>query len=435
MIGHSWAMEEAAASWGRNHEEILLDLCLFITRHTFGEDCLSVVRAISPGATTLEELEEASGISDHVKFAQAVNVLLEQGVIAYPPIHLSMFALFQHLLLPHFIEHAESYAPIPQDRLMIHYLVSKVFEEQTLFKDQLIRSVMTLHKGEGLSSARLSSLIDHLCDSDVLVLSHAGLAFNHAEFLARARLRALESLVEFHDHRVIEVVRAFYNRDLFYGSLVSGTNGEYDPEDVVPGLAELTDLSVAEVEGVLDVLRSREYSIIGAREPVVTTQAALLNCKMKRIGRLLSEIGFPLARRVVNLLLKYDQLETSMITEKTLLSSEEARTLLGKLSFLGVLVAEPLQDAPHTTLKKQYIMWKLNPGLAINNSCAYLLGVLMKLYVDLVQEQGNLKDLGARERQQQNTPESRRKTLDERIALLNNSILDVAKTYVDIHEL
>jgi hypothetical protein len=230
-------------------------------------------------------------------------------------------------------------------------------------------------------------------------------------------------------------VRALFSRDLFYESLVGATNDEYDPDDVVPQIADMTDLSVAEVNGVFDVLRAREYSIIGPRELVITTQAALLNCKMKRIGALLSEIGFPLARRIIDLLLRYEQLETGMISEKTLLSSDEACTLLGKLSFLGVLAADPLQDAPHTTLKKRYIMWKLNPGMAINNSCAYLLGVLTKLYLDLAEEQRTLDDLAARERQQQTTSENRRKTLDDRIALLNNSILSVAKAYVDVHEL
>jgi hypothetical protein len=417
-------MDEAAASWGRNSEEVLSELCLFIARCTFGEDCYSIIQAISEDVITLEELEEASGIRDQNKFTRAINLLLRQGVITFPPLQLSHFALFQHLLVPNFIEHAESYARIPQERLLIGYLVSKVVEEQSLFKDQLVLSVLTLHKHKELNGERLSSLIDHLCDSDVLVPAQSGITFNHAEFLARVRLRALESLVKFHDHSVIEVVRALYSRDLFYHSLVTGTNDEYDPNDLIPRLANYTNLSIAQVEGVLDVLRSRQYSVIGAQDTTVTTEAALLNCKMRRIAELLTEIGFPLARRVIHLLLKYEQVETTMITEKTLLSAEEVGALLGKLSFLGVLAAEPLQDAPHTALKKRYIIWKLNPGLAINNACAYLLGLLTKLYEDIVTEQ---RDLDAEEMDQNPSK--------NRISVLKNSILSVGKAYLDIHEL
>jgi hypothetical protein len=150
---------------------------------------------------------------------------------------------------------------------------------------------------------------------------------------------------------------------------------------------------------------------------------------MKRIASLLSEIGFPLARRVVNLLLRTEQLETTMIVERTLLSSDECRTLLGKLNFLGVLAHEQLQDAPHTALKKKYVIWRLTPSDAVNNSSAYLLGVLTKLYYDLVEEKSHLSQL------ERGGSEGRRKTLDERIALLNNTVFSVARMYIDIHEL
>jgi hypothetical protein len=45
---------------------------------------------------------------------------------------LKLFSLFQHVLFPHFIAHAESYARIPQDKILISHLLSKIFEEQTL---------------------------------------------------------------------------------------------------------------------------------------------------------------------------------------------------------------------------------------------------------------------------------------------------------------
>jgi hypothetical protein len=292
---------------------------------------------------------------------------------------------------------------------------------------------MTKHRELALPAARLRNVIDHLCSENVIVGYDTGLSFNHVEFLARARLRALEGLVEFHDHRVVEVVRALFRKDLFYEALIDGQNHELDLEAVIARVSEITELSVKEVEGVFEVLKSREFSILSRQEPVLTVQSALVVYKMKRIAGLLSEIGFPLARRVVNLLLRTEPLETGTIIERTLLSSQECRTLLGKLSFLGVLIQEPLEDAPHTTLKKRYVMWRLNPPVAVNNSCAYLLGVLTKLYYDLVEEQGHLSELSHR---QTGAPsDNRKKTLDERISLLNNSIFSVTRAYIDIHEL
>jgi hypothetical protein len=59
--------------------------------------------------------------------------------------------------------------------------------------------------------------------------------------------------------------------------------------------------------------------------------------------------------------------------------------------------------------------------------------VLTKLYYDLVEEQGHLSKLS--HHQTSTSSDNRKKTLDERIALLNNSIFSVTRAYIDIHEL
>jgi hypothetical protein len=126
-----------------------------------------------------------------------------------------------------------------------------VFEEQTLTADQLVRFVMTKHREEGLSGARLESVLQHLCDENVIVLGESGLAFSHAHFLARARLQALESLVEFHDHRVVEVVRVLFGKALFHEALVDAGDRALDAVTVIPTISDITALSSREIGGDL----------------------------------------------------------------------------------------------------------------------------------------------------------------------------------------
>ena len=185
---------------------------------------------------------------------------------------------------------------------------------------------------------------------------------------------------------------------------------------------------------IFEILKTKEYKIIAPNAWVLTTQSALMCTKMKKIAGLLCEIGYPLARRVINLLLKTEPIETGMLCERLLLRLEDGRDLLAKLRARGVIQSEELGDAPHTSLKKKYVMWRLNPDVAINHSCAYLLGVLTKLYCDLIDEENHLKEeesLG----KEGAIHEKRRKTLTGRITVLNNTMVCITRKYIESHEL
>ena len=153
---------------------------------------------------------------------------------------------------------------------------------------------------------------------------------------------------------------------------------------------------------------------------------------MKKIAQLLSEIGYPRARRVINLLLKKESLEGRALCEMILMTSESGRELLERLKYLGILESESLQDAPHTKLRRQYIIWKLNPISSINNASSYLLGVLAKLYYDLQTEERHLESDSATKNQ---STSEKMKKFNEKTAILQNTMLSVTKRYIEIHEL
>ena len=428
-------MEEAAECWGKDHDEILSNLCLHVTRHVYGEDCYHVMKSFSAETATEEELERVADFTEPRRFRAAMNVLLADNVITTDPMSINLFAIFQHILFPHFLEFAMGYARIPQDKAPISYVIAKVFKEQTLNAQNLVRSILTLRKDEMLNPSHVSAVIQLLVSKRVLQEDDQHrLSFSNAEFIGRLRLQALESLVELNDHRVVEVVRALYSDDIFGHALIANDDLPFDVEDVCARLCELTDLSEAEVMGVLGILRTKEYSIISPTEWVLTTQSALNCMKMKKIGSLLAEIGYPLARRVINLLLKNEQLETGMLCERILMDDEDGRELLSKLHTLGIVQPEMLEDAPHTKLKKKYVIWRVSPVTAINYASAYLLGVLTKVYFDLMAEQDHLKEADSGFHKP-DFIEKRRKTLNDRVTVLENTIMALTRKYIEIHEL
>ena len=428
-------MEEAAQCWGKDHDEILSSFCLNVTKYVYGEDCYHILRSVSADTNTEEQLREAVNFPDPRQFSTALHMLMADEVITTDPIVVNLFAIFQHILFPQFLEFAMEYARIPQDKAPISFIVAKVFKEQTLNAENLVRSLLTLHKDKSLKPSHLSTLIQLLVDKRVLKEdeNHC-LSFNHFEFIGRLRLHALESLVELNDHRVVEVVRALFSSALFESVLTDMDDVPFDVVTIVPRICEITDLTEAEVMGVLDILRTREYSLISPTEWILTAQNAITCAKMKKIGGLLAEIGYPLARRVINLLLKTEQLETGMLCERILMDGQSGRNLLSQLSVLGVVQSELLEDAPHTTLKKKYIVWKLNPALAVNYASAYLLGVLTKVYFDFVAEKEHLKDVDATFHKPEFI-EKRRETVSERITVLDNTIMALTRKYIEIHEL
>ncbi|KAH0789119.1 hypothetical protein GPJ56_006974 [Histomonas meleagridis] len=423
-------MEEAAACWGRDHNEILTALCLKIVGNSYGQNCNYLLTvAIEKNVTNLQELKDVVTLKK-AEFSEAISLLVHNKIIQTEPFQINFQQIFNILLYSHFTEFALSFAPIPQDKEIINLVMKKVFDEQTLTAQKLANSIAT--KNPEINNSRLLFVIEHLASINVLFADEQGcLSFNVGYFFMKQRLFALESLVQYNDHRVIEVVRALFSPELFFGTLLNKENAEFNVEEVTPMIASITGITPKEINGIYGILRSKEYSIISQNEWVLTPALAIRNFKIKKIAQLLSEIGYPLARRVLNLLLKREHLETSMLCELCLLPS--GQKLLEKLRFLGVLFYDQLQDAPHTKLKKHFLVWRIDFDHAIANSSGYLLGLLAKLYIDLNDELVRSKETN--ESYTESLVQNHKKILNERLTILHNTIMAASRKYIEIHEL
>lgn len=424
-------MDDAAACWGRDHDEIFRMLCLRILYNVYGDECATVVCAAAENnPQSLDQLRAECGL-DSAAFSRAAATLMHAGILSGDPPAPDFHRMFRLLLHSHFIEFAMEYAPLPQDRELIAHIAQKVFDEETLSTQKLASSIVTKHPS--LDRSRIAQLIEHLAAAGVLQEDSDGcISFNEAFFYMRKRAEALRSLVQYNDHRVVEVVDALFSNDMFFSVLADNESVQFNIDVAVEKVMEITGLSEKEVLGIFKILKSKEYSMISQTEWVLTPGEALKNFKIKQIANILVEIGYPLAKRAVNILLRREHLETTMFCELCLLSSEDGQELFDKLMFLGVLLADKLQDAPHTSLKRHYLVWKINFPLAIANCSAYLLGILTKLYIDLSNEFSLSNEKYSLS---ESLLQAHKKILNERIKIIDNTIMSVSRKYIEIHEL
>lgn len=426
-------MEQAAECWGKNHDELLTQLCLHIANSIYGEDCTKLLKTVlSNNIANVDQLQELSELN-LPRFQSAFAILTHKRIIiiSTDPFEINFFAIFNTVLYPHFIQYAEAYAPIPQYKEYISIITRKVLDEPTLNAEKLVNSLCS--KNPELEREKFSLVINILLEKDVLETDEEeNIKFNFGLFLITQRAEALEKLVELNDRRILEVVRALFSNELYQGCLQGNTNQAFDQENDIPIIMRKTGLSRKEIACIFDILRTSEYSIISPSEDVLTPSNAMKSFKMKKIAQLLSEIGYPRARRVINLLLKKESLEGRALCETILMTSESGRELLERLKYLGILESEPLQDAPHTKLRRQYVIWKLNHSAATNNASSYLIGVIAKLYYDLQTEERNLESNSATKNQPIN---EKVKKFNEKTEILQNTMLSVTKRYIEINEL
>ncbi|OHS98227.1 hypothetical protein TRFO_35429 [Tritrichomonas foetus] len=426
-------MEEAARCWGSNHDDLLLKLCFIIAEQMISEDCCLIIRSITDAVNDLDELQKITELPD-LRFRKAITKLQHKQIITIDPLEVNIYSIFNKLLYPHFIKFAEDYSLIPQDKPYIEKIARKVLDEPTLNSEKLVGSLTTKHKG--LDSIRLSIVIDYLIKKNVLVedSDNAKLKFNFGRFLSKQREAALLQFVELNDRRVYDVVRALFSDDLYHDCLVTCSDTSFNEDDVICHISEETGLSNKEINSIFGILKTPEYSFISPTDDILTPSRAINIFKIKKIGHLLTEIGYPLAKRVINLLIRKESLEGNSICESILLTTERGRELLEKMYTLGILEKEALQDAPHTTLKRQYVVWKISSYSALNNASAYLIGVLAKLYADLLTEQATMEKESGAGRNQEND-ENRKRRFDEKTQILQNTMFSVTKRYIEIHEL
>lgn len=424
-------MEDAASCWGRDHDEIFKMLCLRILNNVYGEECCSIIyNAIEKGAQSIDQLREDSKLEENT-FNRSISTLLHSKIIRTEPFSIDYTQMFNLLLYSHFLEFAMSCSPIPQDKELIAYIIQKVFDEQTLNSQKLANSLVTKHAD--LDRNRIVYLIEHLVGKQVLQEDSEGcISFNVPFYYMEKRKEAIKSMVQYNDHRVVEVVDALFSKDLFFKILSDKENTKFDVDEVVNKLMDITGLTEKEINGIFKILKAKEYSLISQNEWILTPNETLKNFKIKQIANILVEIGYPLSRRVVNILLKNEHLETTMLCELCLLSSEDGQELFEKLMFLGILMVDKLQDAPHTSLKKHYYVWRINFPVAIANSSAYLLGILTKLYIDLSNE---ISLSNEKYSLSESLLQMHKKTLNDRIKIINNTIMSVSRKYIEVHEL
>ena len=426
-------MEEAARYWGSSHDDLLLKLCLFIAEKKVGKDCINLLQMISDDIKDLDQLREKSQLPQN-QFDSYIRKLEHEQIISFNPLEVNILSIFRTVLSPQLVNFAYENAKLREDKEYVEKIVKKVLDESTLNVDKLVSLLTT--KYPELDAVQLTEVIEFLVSKGVLVPdenNNGALKYNFVKFIIQKRKEALESLVEMNDRRVLDVVKVLFSDDLFGSCLETCENTEFDVENVTNFIAQRSDLSTREITSIFDILKSQEYSIISMNENVITPSNALKSFKMKKIAELLSEIGYPLARRVINFLLRKDSVEGNYLCESLLMTIENGRELLEKLCKLGVIEYEKLQDAPHTALRRQYTIWRLSPASAINNASAYLIGVLAGLYFELQTEKDRYQqDLSSKKKDQDNM---KRKKFDEKKSIIKNTIISVTKKYIEIQEL
>ena len=430
-------MEGVGRFWNASHDEILFKLCTSLVKQKMGEGCEKIVSSLAEPVNSIEELHQLSGLSKQ-KFETALTQLCQSGIIItehqialVPQTIITMFSL------PHYIVFSQQYYIIPQDKELIRLIIKKVIEAPTLTIQKLADTLAT--EDPTIDRLRILDLTRHLLDKEILFQTDDEtpiVIFNTRFYYSKLRLEAIKQLVEYQDHRVLEVVDAIFSPE-FKGNILDECDAEQiEREQLITYLCEKTKMKQNEILGVLSILASNEVCLLSSDYTYLQPRVALYIFRMKRIAALLTEIGYPLARRVMNMLLKNDQIETNKFCDMLMLPKEEALILLEKLKQLGVILCEYLEDAPHTTLKRKYGVWKINPPEAIDHAGAYLLAVLGALIFEAENEKAqNEEILSKSEDLLAATELQMKKVMDNRLTILNNSMMSVIRKYIEIHQI
>ena len=430
-------MEAAANYWNKPHNQVLFELCTEIVRNKMGEDCAAIILQLSAPVDDVETLLTATKL-DSTRFRAAFTTLCQSGiVVTEPKIALLPQTIISMLSLPHYIIFAQKYYIVPQDKDLISAIVKKVIQAPTLTPPKIADTLAT--EDPNVDRGRVLVLVDHLLSKNVLCQTEDDppvIVFNSQFFLTMMRKEALLKIVELQDHRVVEVVQAIFSADYKQDILVECENEQVDRDELVDYLCKTTDMKENEVFGVLSILASTELCLISTDFTTLQPKITLTIFKLKRIATLLSEIGYPLARRVINMLVKNDQIETVKFCDMLMLPKEEALTLLEKFKNLGIVKCNYLEDANHTTLKRKYGVWRINQEDAINNTGSYLLAVLGALFFESENEKLENEEILKK------TPEllassdmQRKKAMEDRLAVLNNTMVNVTRRYIELLQL
>ena len=430
-------MEAAAQFWFRSHDEILFILCKTYIKQKMGDDCEKIVSCLANPVDQISTLQNLSELEQRA-FQNALTQLCQAGVvITEPEIALVPQTIITMLCLTHFITFAQRYYIIPQDKDLIRLIIKKVIEAPTLTIQKLADTLAT--EDATVDRLRILDLTKHLLQENVLYQTDDDtnvVVFNTRFYYSKLRLEAIEELVQYQDHRVTEVIREIFSSEC-KGHILDECEPEHiEREELIEYLCGKTDMSQSEILGVFSILASPEICLLSTDYAFIQPRLTLYIYRMKRIAALLSEIGYPLARRVINMLLKHDQIETNKFCDMLMMPKEDALVLLEKLKKLGIVACDYLEDAPHTTLKRKYGVWKINPTEAFNNSGAYLLAVLGALLFEAENEKAQNEEILSKSEDLLAASEMRmRKVMENRLTVLNNSLKTVIKKYIEIHQI
>ena len=397
-------MEDAADCWGRPYNEVFGVLCKQIIKSVFGEIGFEVTKAVINGCydssnqNTYDKLV-AHGIIDgnDVRFDNVIFQLYFQICVSY----------------------AKDFAVIPMDRALISLIIEKVLTSPFLNADKI--SSQILLKNPGANKSRIDFLVNSLIDRGVLVQTD-GVEFNKSMFFYTIAVQTIKDEYQYMDSRVVKLISALLSLNNTFDDF------EFNPETIDCGL------SAEEIDGVLSILSSNTIKLVDGNR--VTIMNAMKLIRIRYVARLLAEIGYPEAKRVINYLIKYPNTEYKCLLESLVLDIEKGTIALKKLEFLGVLEQSRLGSAFHTSLVEPYTVWTIKYDTAIENSSSYLLGFISYL-LNLIEskdiEEGKLRS----------TPESellkteldRLKVIAEEREAASKSLLDATRKFLIIHEL
>lgn len=425
-------MSAEAKNWGKPHDLLRKTLCSEIIRQMYGNNHKLVIEYLIQKENSIklkEEIKKNCLLDDKI-FQEIYFQLVSLNIIEENDfINVNIANIFDFILVDVYIQFAEKYYLIPQDRQIIQMLTRQVLISPTLDYDKLMETIII--NSPEINKERLKVVLDNLIDKNVFVTvpKNKFVVFNRCFFILNLRIQAITSLIEFQDSRVMDVFKAIL--DLYNNKPLNQENLKcfsFDSEFLVQSVCSMTDLMEEEVNGVISILASREFSFIDTDNSCFTAEKCLSKYKMKRIGNLLSEIGYPLAKRCVNLLIRHDIIETVKFVDILLMPHENALKLLFDLKTLGVLESITINTQAHLEDNRDYVLWKFSEESAINNSSAYLLGCLGSFYFQRFQERNTNQE----KQKMMTLSDSEKKKMDQTIQVMNNTINNTLKKYLDI---